>query len=324
MERHGASFEECARTQLKQLGLHRNASRWDLAAEAWRASVWALTSPDWVPASTRAVQGIYQDLEPVVGAKLPWEEAIEVREHLVAVGDLIRMPGGRWLPAPLRILQWSSSTSPQLVGGMPSWLLAKCHPRWQGSSGFRRTCEEGLTLPSSLGSDWCDRETTIPSIRDLRAATRRMEAVRGIAWSPGSEARLVNPAIHDPLHAGPGSWCVVEDQDTQVPKGIAVRLTHGWEFRALPPQIDGSFARMICLKKSHRPEQWVEPASAEAGTIRVFRKLPGWHWRVLQCHSIRPILNPTHERRRYELTIEPGSLPWLVRDVFEPLNMQKA
>lgn len=188
------------------LGLGSASSPWDFVAEAWRSALWALCHPHWQATSTQRLSNLFLDLAgPMVGPD-GLGEAIQVRDHLLAVGDFIRLPGGEWLPAPLRQVSFGPEYEPQIIGGMPAWVLVELHPRWLVSPGFRRTSRDAVSLPRVSVEDWCDRGFDDLPVRSLQEAVEWCRKAPPSTWHPNQGLEYKNRALKNPEAPPTGAW----------------------------------------------------------------------------------------------------------------------
>lgn len=302
------------------LGLGRDSTPWDHIAESWRSALWALCHPHWQPASTQRFSNLFLDLAgPMVGPE-GMEEAIGVRDHLVDVGDLIRLPGGEWLPAPMKLIAHPSDGDAFLFGGMPSWVLAEAHRHWLGSAGFRRSSREGLHLPRLDLGEWCLRTCIQDPEQSLEEATQIVARLYKKPWAPDARFDLKNRALGTPSAPPTGAWVQVKDHLTHELVGIAEREAKGWSLRTLPAWMDGRMAHLVCQARANTYERWVLKANQKVASIGLYVKLPDWHWRLLQCCCQRPPVQDP-ENHRWMVTVAPDLVPFLESRVFTPLKM---
>lgn len=304
----------------KALGLVSTNSPWDFVAEAWRSALWAYCHPHWQPVSTQRLSNLFLDLAAPGLGPSGLEEAKQVRDHLTAVGDLIRLPGGEWLPAPLKLITLGAGLDLQLIGGMPSWVLPKVHPAWVGSPGFRRTSHAGISLHHVDLEEWCQREAREDKVPTLSEALALVEALPAQAYTPTPTHGLVNRALAHPGDPPVGSWVQVKDTLTHRLLGIAVHGQEGWFLRTLPPWVDGRMAHRICQTQSGGQETWRAIEGGKETLLKLYVKLPNWHWQVLLCTCLRPpVQDPIHHQ--WTVMIPPPCLDLLQALVFTPLQM---
>ncbi len=129
-----ASGEEARGAVLRALGLSHQAYTDvlgpSLCAEALRAALWA----EWSAAS----QPVYVTrlINAAARMLLPWRECAEdgapaddeqlrtALQELEVIGDLAGLPGGRWAPAPLRLVPLPAIGRHLLLGGTPTKMLS--------------------------------------------------------------------------------------------------------------------------------------------------------------------------------------------------------
>jgi hypothetical protein len=72
------------------------------------------------------------------------------------IGDVSRLPGGYWLPSPLRVVRLKALNYSLLIGGRPIWALPEPLPMRLDYSGATRFAAEGLGgLPRESEESWC-------------------------------------------------------------------------------------------------------------------------------------------------------------------------
>lgn len=148
------------------------------AASALRSAVWAGTGAE---AEGRDLEGVHvtrvmnlasrllRPLKPdSAGDSFIRDLCRDALSDLGRLGDLVRIAGGRWLPAPLRAVQLRASNEWMLIGGLPSSRLRIAIPdlRHVGfvrvsdappSGMYRQSLGEWLDKPTPGLSDWLDR-----------------------------------------------------------------------------------------------------------------------------------------------------------------------
>ncbi len=314
------AFDELKTIHSKALGLGPSSSTWNILAEAWRSSLWAHCHSHWQPVSTQRLSNLFLDLAaPTLGSG-GLEEAKGVRDHLTAVGDLIRLPGGEWLPAPLKLIGLGTGRDPQLIGGMPSWVIPEIHPAWLGSPGFRRTSHTGISLHQVELEEWCQREAQEDTVPTLAEAVACVEALPAQVFTPTSNHDLTNRVLAHPWTPPVGSWVRVTDALSHHLLGIAARGQGGWSLRILPSWMDGRMAHLICQAHSGGYETWRANEGTEETILKLYVKLPHWHWQVILCACLRPpVQDPIHHQ--WTVVIHPQCLDLLQALVFTPLKM---
>lgn len=322
MELRPINLSEGSALHSQNLGLRGEATPWDHLAEAWRSSLWALCHPHWQPATTQKFRGLFNDIAGPVLLKMGYEQRDKVLDHLESVGDLVRLSGGYWLPAPSKVVDWGSGCRPQLVGGTPSWVLEQMHPRWGGEAGFRRTAED-LDLPTVSADEWCDRSQHGRSMRSLQDGAQTLSNQPARPFELTGQFELSNRALRDRTDAVVGTWMVVKDQATHGLHGVAERTPSGWVIRSAPVEIDPPAAALICQVSAGGYERWRVSQEPDGLHLHLYRKLPRWHRSALLSHALQPEVTG-EGRRGFEYLVTPESLTWLEANVFRLLQMRKA
>lgn len=303
------------------LGLRKAPSRWDLLAEAWRSALWALCHPHWQAASSQRLSNLFFDLASPVVSTSDREEVEKVRSHLVSVGDLIQLPHGEWLPAPLKLVVFGTELDFRIIGGMPSWVMEEVYPGWYGKPGFLRTSQEGIPLHRIDLEEWCLRDAVEAAVPSLSETIARAEALNAIPWIPiPGDYEFKNRALANPNDPPVGAWVLVRDLRTHHPVGIAAKSRGGWSLRPLPQWMDGRMARLICQAQAGVYEHWQARVGKEGTLLKFFVQLPNWHWQVLLCGCLQP---PEQDpvNHRWSAMISPPWLEPLKELVFSPLQM---
>lgn len=323
MELSPISLEEILPIHARGLALGRSSSPWDFVAEAWRSAAWALCHPHWQPCSSQRLTNLFVDLAgPVLGGPDALKEALQVRDHLCEVGDFLRLPGGEWLPAPLRLVCKAQDHDCQIIGGIPSWALVEAYPKWLGSPGFKRSSHEGIRLPKLSLQEWCDRDFTVPPLRSVRETMACIEKCSATPWLPSSNYELKNRALSNPENAPTGAWVQVRDRTTYQLVGIAERTQNHWVLKTLPGWMDGRMAHLLCQVRSGGKESWIAKPGTQEASLELYVKLPNWHWAMLLSCCIRPpVQDPVNHR--WTAVIDQKDLTLLEESVFVPLQMKR-
>lgn len=320
MELRAISLADGTALHSQNLGLRGNPTPWDHLAEAWRSAIWALCHPHWLPTTTQKLRGLYADIAGPVLLEMGREHGDAVLNHLAQVGDLVNLPGGYWLPAPARSLDWGASSRPQLIGGVPSWVLEKMQPRWAGDAGFRRTAED-LDLPSVAAEEWCDRAHPKGSLRTIQEGTRLIDRQPSRIFERTEQIELTNRALRSEINPPIGTWMVAKASATHQLIGVAERTASGWLLRSVPLEIDPPAAALICQIRAGGSEQWTQSDTPDGLRLHFFRKLPRWHRCTLLCHALRPEMSG-EEVRGYDYVVAPESLGWIESNVLSPLQLR--
>lgn len=173
------SMAEMQAAALQNLGLPsapQAPSALTVQAAVLRAALWALsragTEPVYVTrllnAACRLAEPLLKpkDLKPAplpgttAGADTLLAGLRGVLEELEAVGDVAQLPRGRWLPAPLRFVQFTAIHQWVLVGGYPTHLLPAALRVELTHIGVARLiprdpAELGVALPCQSETAWC-------------------------------------------------------------------------------------------------------------------------------------------------------------------------
>lgn len=322
MELRTISQAEGIAIHSQNLGLRGNPNPWDHLAEAWRASLWALCHPQWLPVTTQRMRGLFTDIAGPVLHQMGRGKGDAVLEHLVQVGDLVKLPRGYWLPAPSKVIDWGPGCRPQLIGGVPSWALEKMQPRWGGDAGFRRTAED-LELARVPAEGWCDRAQPKNSMRTIEDGIQALTRQPTKSFEPSSQIELSNRAL--PLGKNPvvGTWMVVKDRATHQCIGVAEMAPSGWLLRSVPDEIDPPAAALICQFRAGGEQKWTISDTPEGLRIHLFRKLPRWHRSALLSHALQPEIFG-EGNKGYDYLVSKESLNWIESSVFHSLHMRKA
>jgi hypothetical protein len=169
-----------------------------LCAEVLRAILWSHWSVDGQPAYvTRLLGGAARALLPWQGT-LDDEAVRSTLDELEAIGDFAAVPGGRWAPAPLRLVEMPVISRWLMLGGVPASQLP---PQLQSTierSGVARL------IPARARADWSnidtvpEREWLRPPPGDLRAWAQ--DVVAGAQLDP---AGSLTAEIYAPAYALP-------------------------------------------------------------------------------------------------------------------------
>lgn len=322
MELRTISQAEAIAIQSLNLGLRGDPSPWDYLAEAWRASLWALCHPHWSPVTTQKMRRIFTDIAGPALHQLEFGKGDAVLNHLIQVGDLVKLPRGYWLPAPSRIIDWGPGYRPQLIGGVPSWVLEKMQPRWGGTAGFRRTAED-LELPRLPAEGWCDRAQPKSSMKTIEDGIQALIKQPTKSFEPSSHVELSNRALPQGETPGFGTWLVVKDRATHQLIGVAETTPSGWLLRLVPSEIDPPAAALVCQVQAGGKQPWTQSDTLEGVRLHLFRKLPRWHRSALLSHTLRPEISG-ESIKGYDYLVSCESLKWIEANVFHPLQMRKA
>jgi hypothetical protein len=131
----------------------------ELCAEALRTTLWSIwfgsNHPVYI---TRLINAAARTL-------LPWQSLVKgdssfltetlhiTLEELAAVGDLAALPGGRWVPTPLRSVLLPDIERYLLLGGIPTRLLtSRIRSVIERSGVARMTGRDPATLGADIGS----------------------------------------------------------------------------------------------------------------------------------------------------------------------------
>ena len=147
---------------------YADVSSMTFRAECIRATLWAATNAGEIPIYVTRLMG---STEPLLKpdpnyqiAKLrrqengtePRELIREVLDEMELVGDVARLPGGYWLPAPLRVVPLPAMKRWLVLGGTPNAMLPEYLVRTLEHSGVARfATAEPAGLPQESEENWC-------------------------------------------------------------------------------------------------------------------------------------------------------------------------
>ncbi len=137
----------------------------ELVAEVTRLTIWARWVAERVPITTAAViNAACRTLQPWQDDDLQLDlraQAYGVLAELASLGDLSDMPGGRWLPTPLRRVRLSASDRWLLIGGAPTCHIPEALRQHIVQSGCARRIAYGdvtdaliASLPQQSEVEW--------------------------------------------------------------------------------------------------------------------------------------------------------------------------
>jgi hypothetical protein len=135
-------------------------------AECLRASLWACSSAGNIPVYiTRLLSAVEPLLKPdpeyarnkhSTESAEPREVIRAALEEMEVVGDVARLPGGYWLPAPLHFVPLHAVKRWLLVGGGPTSSLASdLAGRLEFNGVARFTATESMGWPTESEEAWC-------------------------------------------------------------------------------------------------------------------------------------------------------------------------
>ncbi len=116
------------------LGVGHGADRLTTLAEVARSVLWSLSKAGTEPVYiTRLLNALRYAAGPLIMSVvhpqptevLEPDTARMILDDLAAVGDIVELPRGRWLPAPLRLVTLAQTKRHIVLGGTPMILLSK-------------------------------------------------------------------------------------------------------------------------------------------------------------------------------------------------------
>jgi|HubBroStandDraft_2_1064218.scaffolds.fasta_scaffold00775_7 hypothetical protein len=137
-------------------------------AECLRAALWASSNGATMPVYVTRLWGVAGPLlkpdpdfaksrDEKSGEKIePGEILRETLEEMELIGDVSRLAGGYWLPAPLRVVPLRALHHSLLIGGRPVWALPKelaTRLDYSGVTRFVAGTVDGI--PSESEESWC-------------------------------------------------------------------------------------------------------------------------------------------------------------------------
>jgi len=142
------------------------ASVTSLAAECLRACLWPLSGAGRSGVYISRVLNVAMQLtaggallEPVKAAgsdgHLKARDLLaDVLDELESIGDVASLPGGYWLPGPLRQVDMGQNSPALLIGGVPTWLLARAGLAVKQPGLARFLTDRSSRLPTEDFAGW--------------------------------------------------------------------------------------------------------------------------------------------------------------------------
>jgi hypothetical protein len=137
-------------------------------AECLRSALWSSSNAGNMPVYVTRLLGV---TEPLIMADPEFaksrisraDEGVESRdvlreslEEMELIGDLARLPGGYWLPSPLRVVPLHAVNRWLLISGRPTWALPKDLVKNLEYTGVARFSKESIAaLPTQSEENWC-------------------------------------------------------------------------------------------------------------------------------------------------------------------------